>query len=294
MKMIKNLIDKEMADSWQASIKKDFDAGLKPKLISGRVYPDFFSMHPDASVLNIGVGLGPQAVTYKGRYNRMVGVDINIEKLLFAEAAAVHYDLPLHTCCCDVECLPFPEKQFDAAIAIDIIEHVRRPDKLLSETYRVLKDNGQLLITFPCLLDDWKKILRLIERVWRDFKTHAISVLNPVVFCRSVKNRIEKYSHTPNRIPTQTGRKPSYEHFNPDTHKHNLRYGEWINIVETSDFNIIRSRSTTLFPPLHVLGVTKFWFTNDFIYRIDSRLSSQKLLKRFGQSILCLAGKKTH
>lgn len=45
--------------------------------------------------------------------------------------------------------LPFPDNQFDIVIATAIIEHVERPEKLISESCRVLKRGGVLIITTP-------------------------------------------------------------------------------------------------------------------------------------------------
>ena len=49
----------------------------------------------------------------------------------------------------DFEPLPFSEKQFDLVIAQQILQHLQRPGKLISETYRVLKPGGIAFIMTP-------------------------------------------------------------------------------------------------------------------------------------------------
>ena len=49
----------------------------------------------------------------------------------------------------NAECLPFKNDTFDLVISTELIEHVRYPKKFLDEVYRVLKGNGQWLMSTP-------------------------------------------------------------------------------------------------------------------------------------------------
>ena len=48
------------------------------KLLSGIIYPEFFPINESETVLNVGCGDGVQAVTYKGKFKKMVGIDTPI------------------------------------------------------------------------------------------------------------------------------------------------------------------------------------------------------------------------
>ena len=51
----------------------------------------------------------------------------------------------------DVAELPFADRSFDVALCSELLEHVPDPRSVLAETYRVLKQDGQLLICVPFL-----------------------------------------------------------------------------------------------------------------------------------------------
>ncbi|MCK6552210.1 class I SAM-dependent methyltransferase [Myxococcota bacterium] len=45
--------------------------------------------------------------------------------------------------------LPFPDRSFDRVFALEILEHVPEPLRLLQEAARVLKDDGRLILSVP-------------------------------------------------------------------------------------------------------------------------------------------------
>lgn len=49
---------------------------------------------------------------------------------------------------------PFEDNKFDSIVANQVFEHVFNPDDFLSETYRVLKPEGKLLMTVPFIWDE--------------------------------------------------------------------------------------------------------------------------------------------
>ena len=51
--------------------------------------------------------------------------------------------------CKDCYSLPFPDNSFDIVIAMQMLEHIDNVDTFLSESYRILKNNGNIYITVP-------------------------------------------------------------------------------------------------------------------------------------------------
>ena len=198
---------------------------------------------------------------------------------------------------CDVHNLPFKSNVFDTALAIDVIEHLDHPVRMMKEIYRILRNNGDLLITFPCLLDTWKFFLKkagALLALRKNVPKH-IERGNPLlkkIF--NLKNGYFQgyYQYQKDiQIKDVDTQKHQQSMGNPDLHKHNFGAKKWIKIIESTGLKIIKKRSTTLFPPLHSIGIKKFWYTNENVYKIDSIFSNMPVINRFGQSMLCLVKK---
>jgi ubiquinone/menaquinone biosynthesis C-methylase UbiE len=50
----------------------------------------------------------------------------------------------------DAAALPYPSDQFDTAFSTSVFHFIREPQKAIQEMYRVLKPNGQLILTVSC------------------------------------------------------------------------------------------------------------------------------------------------
>ncbi len=161
------------------------------------------------------------------------------------------------TICANVERIPL-EEQFDKIIAIDIIEHVINPAKVASEIRRLLKDDGKLLITFPAMHDKWENLFRFIGR----------------------------------KILRRKGKTIRKVGWDPDAHQYDYSLREWLEIMKRGKFYLLESRASTLFPPLHYLGIPKFWFYNKFIHAIDGYLCKFPLIKNCGQALVCIFKKE--
>jgi ubiquinone/menaquinone biosynthesis C-methylase UbiE len=85
------------------------------------------------------------------------GVDISERSLAMARSKGIK------TLKLDVnhEMLPFPDNTVDVVTGIEIIEHLINPDNFLKEAYRVLKDNGYLILSTPNL-GSWLNRLLLL------------------------------------------------------------------------------------------------------------------------------------
>ena len=121
-------------------------------------------------VLELGAGSGratvglllarPRAtVTAVDLYQGYYGIDDNTPDRLLQNARVAGVSDRVHVKVADMRQLPFGPDEFDAAMSVAAIDHLRSDgiDQALRETARVLKPDGQLLIV-SLNVDTWVRI----------------------------------------------------------------------------------------------------------------------------------------
>jgi SAM-dependent methyltransferase len=116
---------------------------------------DFLAPHRSQRVLDIGCGEG---VLLRGVGFTPVQLDISMVRLEKARADGN----PL--VCADGMELPFNDAIFDVVLLIALLEHVRQPERVIDETWRVLKPGGEVAIVVPN--DIWMSLGRLLLLKW--------------------------------------------------------------------------------------------------------------------------------
>jgi len=103
-------------------------------------------------ILNVGGGTG---ATSKGfsRFGEVITLDIAHEALLLSRKRGLSKLIQG-----DGALLPFPSGSFDLVLLLDVIEHLDDDLAVLTETKRVLKDEGIALITVPAYRFLWGKM----------------------------------------------------------------------------------------------------------------------------------------
>jgi SAM-dependent methyltransferase len=103
-------------------------------------------------VLDVGCGRGYvlNNLDYMGE---QVGLDVSRNELMF-----IPEDSGVVKVRAFGEDMPFVSRYFDVVLCLDVLEHVRDPDKLASELSRVLRFGGMLLLACP-----WKQDLSVYE-----------------------------------------------------------------------------------------------------------------------------------
>jgi SAM-dependent methyltransferase len=111
------------------------------------------------SVLDVGCGAGSVAKAVKRERPdlQVVGCDVSQSALAVAEASPDGVDFRI----AQAEKLPFADGEFDFVWIFDVLEHVEKPEVVLSEVARVLKPGGRFHIVLPLEGQPWT-LYRLI------------------------------------------------------------------------------------------------------------------------------------
>ena len=154
--------------------------------------------------LELGCGTGGFLVAAARQFERVIGLDIELARLILARKQLEEAGQEATLICADAQYLPFPENLFHLVVAIDLLEHVAGQKDLICEAHRVLAPSGVLFLATP---NRWSlapeshvKVwgLGFLPRAWRD----------PVV--RFVRNQPYKRINTLNyfdlrRLIAQSG-----------------------------------------------------------------------------------------
>ncbi len=113
-------------------------------------------------VLDVGCANGAHTVKAAARARRVVGMDYDVAQLEVAVATARHLNLDnVHLFAWDLtRAFPFLDATFDAALFLDVIEHLHPRLDVLREIRRVLKPEGRLLVSGPNRETTWRQRLR--------------------------------------------------------------------------------------------------------------------------------------
>lgn len=115
-------------------------------IVSNRLFSRIVTMVPfirQGRILDVGCGSGSFLYEMKQLGLEPYGIDINREAIAHAKSKGLHAHLG------DLASCKFPDKFFDIITLRSVIEHVRNPRATLCEIYRVMKDEGLLILNTP-------------------------------------------------------------------------------------------------------------------------------------------------
>lgn len=128
-----------------------------------QVVLDLLQLEADDVILDIGCGNARDIRILAAFGCKSVGVDLSMEMLIAGQNYMLENNLPGASFCQeDATYLPFANESFTKAICSEVIEHVPEWHKLISESYRVLKPGGRLVITTP----NWRSFYGLNRLIW--------------------------------------------------------------------------------------------------------------------------------
>ncbi len=108
-----------------------------------RICAGFIEKTPELKTLNIGAGeiLWIENNLLRN-YNGLVSSDVDKRNL-------GSKNLAKNKVIIDATNIPFKNNEFDQIIILDVLEHIKHHEKVLSEIHRILKKHGKLIISVP-------------------------------------------------------------------------------------------------------------------------------------------------
>lgn len=155
------------------------------------------------TLLDIGCGTKPYEPYLSVR--QYIGVEIDTERSRTTSKADMFYD---------GKRIPFPDNEFDSALANEVFEHVFNPSEFLNEVNRVLKTDGMLLMTVPFVWDEHEQpfdyarytsfgLKHILELHGFSVVKHTKSVANARVIFQLINEYIYKKTYVHNTIMRQ-------------------------------------------------------------------------------------------
>ena len=152
---------------WLYSTKQDYiefrknDAKEKMKYFSDLIDRDGIGIDVGCGLISVFHGMKNNVIALDpliNGYNQILKVDDNIK---YIEASG--------------EEIPFPDKHFDYAFCVNVIDHTKNPDKMASEIKRVVKKGGKIYfeVNFddelsPCHYSLWNEAM--VKEMFGDLK----------------------------------------------------------------------------------------------------------------------------
>ena len=106
-----------------------------------------FEFHPGEKVLDIGVGLGTDIVSYAKNGAIVSGVDLTENAIEVTKNHLELFNLKAEKLVvADAENLPFDDNHFDVVYSFGVLHHTPNTEKAIAEALRVLKPGGKVIV----------------------------------------------------------------------------------------------------------------------------------------------------
>ncbi len=99
--------------------------------------------------LDVGCGMGRYLAAFSVGGREVIGVDAALYQLVMARKLLEEKQFRVQLVAANGEALPFDDARFTAATAVDVLEHVSDPNKVVKEISRVLDDGAKAVMTTP-------------------------------------------------------------------------------------------------------------------------------------------------
>lgn len=145
---------------------KDYDSWYESKLgnLVDKVETDlafsFFTPSPEMKILDVGCGTGNFSIKLAEMGCQVIGIDQSEKMLDEAKKKMKAKGLKIDFFLGDVYDLDFSDEEFDGVFSMAAFEFIKKPEKAYSEMYRVLKQEGSLLIGTINRESEWGELYR--------------------------------------------------------------------------------------------------------------------------------------
>jgi len=152
----------------------------------------------NGKLLDVGCADGTTTKAIQGKYPalKIIGLDYYKDAINYAKKD----EDKINFIVADAHKLPFKANFFDIVCAVEVLEHLTNPERVLSEINRVLKKGGYLIV----VQDTDSLLFRTVWWFWTKWKGFVwnnshISCVTPDVLLRRIKKqgfKIEKFRYT--------------------------------------------------------------------------------------------------
>lgn len=175
------------------------------------IFGNIIKARNNINVLDVGCGTGSRLEEIK-KYGNVIGIDISKEALGYAQSKVSQ-----NLICGDAQLLPIKAESLDVILLLDVLEHLEHDDIAVKEAYRVLRQDGFLIVTVPTFKilwsrhDEWlhhKRRYNMSEVIYmlgeNNFTIKRITYWNmamffPALLMMPFRNAIESISISKNR-----------------------------------------------------------------------------------------------
>jgi len=162
-----------------------------------------FASYSGTSVLEIGCGVGIDLIRFAQEGANTVGVDLSQTAIDLAKKNFSHHDLKGDLHVMNGEALDFPVDSFDVVYAHGVLQYTADPQKMVEESYRVLKSGG-VLITMVYNRRGWLNVMSRFFKVELEHEDAPVLEKYTIAEFRHMMSGFSSVKILPERFPVRS------------------------------------------------------------------------------------------